>query len=138
MNELDSSVVISGLDIFPGCRVVESGTGSGCMTSSLARAIYPSGHVYTYEYNHIRAQVAQQEFQKLQLDDVVTVTCRDVCGKFRDEGAGLYDLAEKSIDAVFLDLPEPWLAVEHALYVLKPGRNICCYSPCMEQVSHHG
>jgi tRNA A58 N-methylase Trm61 len=40
VNELDSSIVIQHLDIFPGCRVVESGTGSGCMTLALTRLLF--------------------------------------------------------------------------------------------------
>lgn len=64
---------------------------------------------------------------------LVTVQHADVCGKFHDAG-GFRGVPANSVDAVFLDLPEPWLAIEHAKYVLKPGKNICCYSPCMEQV----
>lgn len=52
------------LDVKPGDVVVESGTGSGSMTISLARAVYPSGHVYTYEYNTVRAKMAAEEFTK--------------------------------------------------------------------------
>jgi tRNA (adenine57-N1/adenine58-N1)-methyltransferase len=64
VNELDSSVVTLNLDVFPGCVVVESGTGSGCMTMSLARAVHPNGHVHTFEYNGVRAQKAQEEFNQ--------------------------------------------------------------------------
>ncbi len=64
MNELDSCVITLNLDVFPGCVVVESGTGSGCMTLSLARAVYPNGHVYSYEYNSVRAETARDEFQR--------------------------------------------------------------------------
>lgn len=64
MNELDSAFVTSMLDVFPGCCVVESGTGSGCMTLSLARAVHPSGLVYTFEFNAVRAQKAKEEFER--------------------------------------------------------------------------
>lgn len=65
---------------------------------------------------------------------MITVSHRDICGKFREDEAGFENISPKSIDAVFFDLPEPWLALPYALHVLKPSRNICCYSPCMEQV----
>lgn len=64
MNELDSSIIILNLDIHPGCTVIESGTGSGCMSLMLARALYPSGHLYTYEFNPVRAEKAKEEFEK--------------------------------------------------------------------------
>jgi tRNA (adenine57-N1/adenine58-N1)-methyltransferase len=122
------------LDVHPGCKVVESGTGSGCMTLALARAVNPSGHVYSYEFNAVRAQKAQEEFNKLRVGDLISVTCRDVCGKYSTEQGGFSGLDDNSIDAIFLDLPEPWLALDHAHKILKPGKGICCYSPCIEQV----
>lgn len=64
VNEVDSSIVTMMLDVYPGCRVVESGTGSGCMTLSLARAVSPNGHVFTYEYNGVRAEKAREEFER--------------------------------------------------------------------------
>ena len=64
VDEVDSSVVTLHLDVHPGFTVVETGTGSGCMTMSLARAVHPSGHVFTFEYNGVRAQKAREEFNK--------------------------------------------------------------------------
>ena len=57
----------------------------------------------------------------------------DVCGRQDSEG-GFGSLSKHSVDAVFLDLPEPWTAIESSKHILKPGKGICCYSPCIEQV----
>jgi len=133
INELDSSIIIFQLDIFPGSVVVESGTGSGCMTCALARTVSPNGHVHTFEYNAVRAETARQEFLMLGVSHLVSVTCHDVCGKLDPATAGFPGVAPNSVDAVMLDLPEPWHAVTHAKRVLKAGKSICSYSPCIEQ-----
>ena len=133
VNELDAGFIIFHLDLFPGCVVVESGTGSGCMTCSMARTVSPLGHVHTFEYNAVRAEAAREEFRQLGMSHLVSVQCHDVCGKLDPAGAGFPGIALASVDAVFLDLPEPWHAVAPARKVLKGGANVCCYSPCIEQ-----
>ena len=47
----DISFVVMYLEIVPGCVVLESGTGSGSLTTSLARAVSPIGHVYTFDFH---------------------------------------------------------------------------------------
>jgi tRNA (adenine57-N1/adenine58-N1)-methyltransferase catalytic subunit len=64
VDSVDSSIVTTALDLFPGCVVAESGTGSGCMTMALARCVSPNGRVFSYEYNSTRAQTASDEFKK--------------------------------------------------------------------------
>lgn len=165
VDDSDASFVTMTLDVFPGSHVVESGTGSGSMTLSLARAVGPKGHVFSYEYNATRATEATSEFEmyslfairplppsprwwihRLRVADRITVTHTDVCADAPDPSStdythlpmeqqyGFIGRPTNSIDAVFLDLPEPWRAIPHAYRILKSGRNICCYSPCMEQV----
>ncbi|RYG43389.1 methyltransferase domain-containing protein [archaeon] len=126
---VDISTVIMHLALRPGSRVVESGTGSGSLTTSLARAVAPHGAVFTFEFNADRVTKARKEFELLGIDKVVTVTHADACvDGFKDD-----ELAD-SIDGVFLDLPQPWGALHHAHRVLRRNGIICCFSPCIEQV----
>jgi len=66
------------LQLKPGLRVVESGTGSGSLSVSLAKAILPTGHLFTFEFNPGRVVKATADFVKLGLSEFITVTHRDV------------------------------------------------------------
>lgn len=124
----DISFITSYLDIRRGSRVIEAGTGSGSFSHSIARSIGPSGHLWSYEFHEVRAQKAREEFAQHGMSDIVTLAHQNVC----KDGFNLTDAA----DSVFLDLPAPWDAVEHAKQALRKDRTtrICCFSPCMEQV----
>ncbi|XP_023516030.1 tRNA (adenine(58)-N(1))-methyltransferase catalytic subunit TRMT61A isoform X2 [Cucurbita pepo subsp. pepo] len=124
----DISFVIMFLEIVPGCLILESGTGSGSLTTSLARAVAPTGHVYTFDFHEQRAASAREDFEKTGLTSLVTVGVRDVQGQgFPEEFVGL-------ADSVFLDLPQPWLAIPSAERMLKQDGVLCSFSPCIEQV----
>lgn len=124
----DISFVIMYLEVVPGCLVLESGTGSGSLSTSLARAVGPTGHVYTFDFHEQRAASAREDFEKTGVSSLVTVGVRDIQGQgFPDELSGL-------ADSVFLDLPQPWLAISSASKMLREDGIICSFSPCIEQV----
>ncbi|CAM8983014.1 unnamed protein product [Rhodiola kirilowii] len=124
----DISLIVMYLEVVPGCTVLESGTGSGSLTTSLARAVAPTGHVYTFDFHEERASSAREDFEKTGLSSLVTVGVRDIQGEgFPNEFIGL-------ADSVFLDLPQPWLAIPSAEKMLKQDGVICSFSPCIEQV----
>ncbi|TFK52136.1 tRNA methyltransferase complex GCD14 subunit [Heliocybe sulcata] len=124
----DIAFITSWLDIKSGSRVIEAGTGSGSFTHSTARTVGPKGHLWSYEFHEARCTKAREEFECHGMADIVTLTHRNVC----KDGFTVED----TVDAVFLDLPAPWDAVEHAKKALRKDRltRICCFSPCMEQV----
>ncbi|KAF2073731.1 hypothetical protein CYY_004964 [Polysphondylium violaceum] len=131
---LDISTIIFNLELKNGSKVVESGTGSGSLSSSIARTIAPNGHLYTFEFHEERAEAARKDFRDNRIDKHITVTHRDACKQgFRlDHIEGMVG----SIDAVFLDLPSPWEAIDHAIAVMHEGAMLCSFSPCIEQVQN--
>lgn len=70
----------------------------------------------------------REDFEKTGVSSLVTVGVRDIQGDgFPDEFLGM-------ADSVFLDLPQPWLAIPSCRKMLKPDGVLCSFSPCIEQV----
>ena len=112
-------------DVFPGARILESGVGSGALTTALLRAIGPTGHLTGYEIRDDFAQRAIANVHGFLGDDVpLEVAVRDVY-----EG-----IDERELDRIMLDLPEPWRVVKHALGALRPGGILLAYLPTILQV----
>lgn len=112
-------------DIFPGARILESGVGSGALTSALLRAVGPTGSVTGYEIRDDFAKRAVQNVHGFLGADVpLDVQVRDVY-----EGIDV-----REVDRVVLDLPEPWRVVKHAADALVPGGIMLAYLPTILQV----
>ncbi|XP_063529041.1 tRNA (adenine(58)-N(1))-methyltransferase catalytic subunit TRMT61A [Cydia strobilella] len=125
----DISMILLQLDLVPGCVVIEAGTGSGSLTHALIRRVRPHGHVHTFDFHEHRANIARDEFEAHGIAGYVTAKHRDVL----EQGFG-EELNGKA-DAVFLDLPAPWVGVPHAVAAMKEnGGRFCSFSPCIEQV----
>ena len=77
----DQAVIISMLCIRSGSIVVESGTGSGALTISLAQTVAPHGQVYTFEFNEDRVDKIHQDMKLLGVQTLVTATHGDACAE---------------------------------------------------------
>jgi tRNA (adenine57-N1/adenine58-N1)-methyltransferase len=120
----DIALIVMFSGIGPGSRVVESGTGTGALTTALAHYVKPDGRVYTYEYREEFQKNAEKNLKRTNLLDYVELKSGDVT-------AGI---EERNVDAVILDLAVPWLVVPHACEALKPSGTIVSFSPTIDQV----
>ncbi len=122
----DWGLIISYSNIRPGSRVVEIGTGSGAFTAFLCEIVWPGGYVYSYERDPDRAKIAERNLRLLGVPKVYEIKVRDVVR---------HGIDERNVDAVFVDIPEPWSVVKHAHLALRPGGILICYIPTCNQVS---
>jgi len=128
----DYSYIIQRLRVRPGSVVIEAGAGSGSFTHAAARAVfngYPTlssdasptsnqpspptlqGKVFSFEFHEPRFQKLKTEIHEHGLSSIVQITHRDVCA----DGFSVLQNSTQAVqaDAIFLDLPAPWLALKH-------------------------
>jgi len=120
--DLGQILVHSGLG--PGGRVLEAGTGSAVLTCFLAHFVRPSGKVYSYDIRSDYIENADKRLIDLGLREYVELKLGDVT----------QNIDETMLDAVILDLPEPWRAVANAWQALLPSGRFLSLSPTVEQV----
>ena len=130
----DYSYILHRLRARPGTVLIEAGAGSGSFTHAAARAVYngypqssldgagesqssnPShGKVWSFEFHEQRVEKLKAEVKEHGLDDIVYVTYRDVCEDGFRPNDEQYSISSIDANAVFLDLPAPWLAIRHLI-----------------------
>ncbi len=115
-------LLLSG--VAPGARVVEAGTGSGVLTAFLARLAAPDGKIFSYDIRKDCLKIARENLARVGLADKVELKLQDIT-----EG-----IEEENVDAVVLDMPSPWLVVNHAWTALKPGGSYTAFIPTFNQM----
>lgn len=120
----DSAQIIMNCSIESGHKVLEAGIGSGSLTIALANTVAPDGKVISYEIREDFIEHALQNLKTMKMDKFVLIKNKDVTK----------GIDEKNLDAIVLDIPNPWDAVSHAWKALKVGGYLCCYSPLISQV----
>ena len=120
----DAGYILMKLSIAPGCRVIEAGTGSGALTSVFARGVQPTGQVISYDSREDVQQLARKNLERLGLIEHVTLRHRDIADGFEERG----------VDALFLDLANPWDYLDQAHAALGGGGFFGSILPTANQV----
>lgn len=126
----DLGPILLMADIFPGARVLESGVGSGALSTTLLRA----GAVVTgYEVRDEFADVARTNVSEFLGEKALSRYDVQIRNAYDGVDATGFDGAV--FDRVVLDLPEPWQVVPHLEGSLNGGGLLVTYSPSIMQVS---
>lgn len=125
----DTAIISTFLELAPGSVLVECGTGSASASTAFARVVAPHGRIISFEFHQLRANGAIEHLDALNLSHIVSVT-----GGVDVTKSGFIGVEDHVADAVFLDLPAPYLMSKEVRRVLKPNGAVCTFSPCIEQV----
>ncbi|MCJ1387058.1 tRNA (adenine-N(1)-)-methyltransferase catalytic subunit trm61 [Xylographa soralifera] len=136
----DYSYILQRLRVRPGSVVIEAGAGSGSFTHAAARAVYNGysdvatqtndqasqpksrkriGKIWSFEFHEQRVEKLKEEIRDHGLDGLVEITHRDVCA----DGFSVFKDGAQTVqaEAVFLDLPAPWIALKHLTRASRPA-----------------
>lgn len=120
----DAAYILMRLSIQPGSIVIEAGSGSGGLTTALARAAMPGGRVISYEVRPDMQNLARKNLDRVGLADRVEFKLKDIETGFDETEA----------DAVFLDVPEPSKFLSIASAALRGGGYLGTLVPTTNQI----
>lgn len=119
----DLGPILMLADITPGCRVLESGVGSGALSMTMLRA---GATITGYEM--------REDFANRARSNVESFLGADALERYDVQVRDCYDgIDETGYDRVVLDLPEPWQVVKHAERAMTPGGILLAYTPSITQ-----
>jgi len=120
ITQKDIGTIICETGLGKDSTVLEAGSGSGALCCFLANICKK---IISYEIREDHLAVAKENAQMLGMENI-TFKMADV----RDK------IAEKNVDVVVLDMPDPWNALANASKALKLGGFLVVYSPTIPQV----
>lgn len=116
--------ILVNMGIGPGMVVLEAGTGSGSLTTSFAYAVGDNGKVHSYDVRQDMQDLAKKNIERLGLSHRVDFKLGDIANGFEETG----------VDALFLDVPNPYDFIAQVRSALKPGGFFGCILPTVNQV----
>ena len=121
----DIGPILMLADIEPGCRVFESGIGSGALSMTMLRY---GAHITGYEIREDFANRARTNVRSFLGESALERYDIHIRSAYEpiDEAHGPFDKVV---------LPEPWRVVPHLTGALRPGGIVVSYSPSIIQVT---
>ncbi|PKO05559.1 MAG: tRNA (adenine-N1)-methyltransferase [Chloroflexi bacterium HGW-Chloroflexi-3] len=121
----DIGYILLKMGIGEGQHVVEAGTGSGAMTIALAYSVGKAGKITSYDQKKEFQNLAKKNLSLVGLGERVEFKIRNI-----EEG-----FEEKNVDALFLDVMNPYDYIPQVKASVKPGGFFGCLVPTTNQVS---
>lgn len=109
----------------PGRSIAEAGCGSGGLTVALSWFCGPTGRVISHEARPEFVRLARRNLEWAGVGENVELHCQDIVQGFMAD----------NVDALFLDVREPWLYLEQANAAVKPGASVAFLLPTANQVA---
>ena len=120
----DAATIVFRLDLKCGDIAIEAGVGSGSLTTALLNAVAPNGKVISVEVREDMASRARKNVSRM-----ASANCWDL-----RLGNIINIPIDIEADAVILDIPNPWDALDNVELFLRPGGRFCAYLPNTNQV----
>jgi tRNA (adenine57-N1/adenine58-N1)-methyltransferase len=120
----DIAMMIHLCDVRCGSRVVEGGAGSGALSIALLASVGEEGQVTTYEIREDFAEIAKRNVEMTSLTRAWTLKMGDICK----------EIEERDLDALLIDIPNPWDCIGMAKQALRAGGRFCAFVPNVNQV----
>ena len=120
----DAADIVLRTSLSPGDVVIESGAGSGALTLALLNAVAPDGRVISVEAREDFASKARHNVSMSPHAALWECVIGDSTDVSLDVGA----------DAVVLDMPTPWDALDNLIGNLRGGGRFCAYVPTVNQL----
>ena len=119
----DLGMIVATTGLGKNSMVLDIGAGSGWSAILFSRV---AKQVATYDVAENSVKLTTENVHELGIDNVTVQ---------KGDASKPDTIKEKDIDLFFLDLPEPWKALETAKKVLKPGAWLVGYTPTIPQAT---
>ena len=120
----DAALIAFLVSAVSGSTIYEAGTGSGALTSILAKFVGSTGRIITHERRKEALNIAKQNIQKQGL--------KNVQFHYVDVQTGF---CPGNADGLILDLGDPYKVIPQATKVLIPGKKIVVFLPTYNQIA---